>query len=288
MEPNPSLARRFWAALEPLHAVVYFAPEPAEAAKAVGLRGWWMGYFAGRAAPLGPIGPGPVTAMFYGFAPPMVARALPDAWAFAGPEAVLRTRIAAVEAALTRVLPSPGQSDEGVLELVELLERAATGCHFDGRPLAAAWATVAPPERPLARLWLATCTLREHRGDGHVLAAVSAGLTGLDAALTHIAAGATTREVVQRARGWTDDEWAAASESLRSRGLITPDGSLTPSGAEVRREVEEQTDHLAAEQLDALGPDAVERVLALAEPLSRAVVDAGGLPIPNPMGVTRP
>ncbi|HWD00882.1 MAG TPA: hypothetical protein VG674_00215 [Amycolatopsis sp.] len=284
MEPNASLARRFWAAVEPLHALVYFTPEPAEAARTVGLRGWWMGYFAGRAAPLGPIGPSPVTAMFYGFAPRMVARALPDAWTFAAPEAVLRTRIAAVEAALTRLLPPSGH----IGELVELLERAVGGCRFDGRPLAAAWAAVVPPDRPLARLWLATCTLREHRGDGHVLAGVSAGLTGLDAVLTHVATGATTREVVQKARGWTDDEWIAASESLRSRGLLAPDGTLTRSGAEVRRDVEEQTDQLAGGQLDALGPDAVDRVLALAEPLSRAVVDAGGLLLPNPMGVTRP
>ena len=30
-------ARRLWAAVEPLHAVVYFAPETAAAAKAAGL-----------------------------------------------------------------------------------------------------------------------------------------------------------------------------------------------------------------------------------------------------------
>ena len=80
-------ARRLWAAVEPLHAVVYFAPQTAEAAKAAGLRGYWMGYFAGRLAPLGPIGPEPATAVLFGFAPVMVARALPDAWSFASPEA---------------------------------------------------------------------------------------------------------------------------------------------------------------------------------------------------------
>lgn len=284
MEPNSSLARRFWVALEPLHAVVYFAPEPAAAAKEVGLRGWWMGYFAGRAAPLGPIGPGPVTSMFYGFAPGMVARALPDAWTFAKPEDVLQSRILAVEAALTRLLPP----DAELTELAELLERAVAGCRFDGRPLAAAWASAERPDRPPARLWLATCALREHRGDGHVLAGVSAGLSGLDASLTHIAAGATTRELVQRARGWTDEEWDDSTARLLSRGLLDSGGRLTASGAAVRRDVEEMTDRLATDPLDALGPDAVDRVLELAEPLSRAVVDAGGLPIPNPMGAVRP
>jgi hypothetical protein len=53
MEPSKTLARRFWEAIEPIHAVVYFASEPATAAREVGLRGFWMGYFAGRVAPLG-------------------------------------------------------------------------------------------------------------------------------------------------------------------------------------------------------------------------------------------
>ncbi|MFD0889206.1 hypothetical protein ACFQ08_32125, partial [Streptosporangium algeriense] len=48
MVPNPTSARRLWESVEPLHAVVYFTPEPAEAARALGLPGWWAGYFTGR------------------------------------------------------------------------------------------------------------------------------------------------------------------------------------------------------------------------------------------------
>ncbi|PKV91509.1 hypothetical protein ATK30_2285 [Amycolatopsis echigonensis] len=280
MKPNP--ARNLWTALEPLHAVVYFAPEPAAAAKDVGLRGWWMGYFAGRAAPLGPIGPEPVTSMFFGFAPRMVARALPDAWSFASPGDVLRTRIEAVEAALTRLL-----GPAAVGELATLLEQAVAACQFDARPLAAAWSAVPSPDRPLARLWLATAVLREHRGDGHVLAAVTSGLTGLETTLTHIATGATVREQVQRARGWTDEEWSEATANLVERGLIDAEG-LTPAGAEIRRTIEETTDRLAAAPLEALGPAGVDRVLELATPLSRRIIDSGGVPVPNPMGLPRP
>ncbi|EOD69579.1 SCO6745 family protein, partial [Amycolatopsis vancoresmycina] len=141
------IERRLWAAVEPLHAVVYFAPETAEAAKAVGLRGYWMGYFAGRLAPLGPIGPEPATAVLFCFAPAMVARALPDAWTFASPADVVASRLAAVSAALRRVL------GDGHEELVTLLERAVGACRCDGRPLAAAWAAVPEPADPLARLW---------------------------------------------------------------------------------------------------------------------------------------
>ena len=83
MEPTATLARRFWAAIEPIHAVVYFAPGPIEAARKTGLRGFWMSYFASRVAPLGPVPAAAVEAMAYGFAPAMVARAIPDAWRFA-------------------------------------------------------------------------------------------------------------------------------------------------------------------------------------------------------------
>jgi hypothetical protein len=39
-------ARRLWRLLEPVHGVVYFAPDARARFDAVGLRGFWMGYFA--------------------------------------------------------------------------------------------------------------------------------------------------------------------------------------------------------------------------------------------------
>src|SRR5262249_34016377 len=58
-------ARRMWKALEPYHAITYFAPETRQATDALGLKGGWMSYFGCRAAPLGALGPEPVAAMFY-------------------------------------------------------------------------------------------------------------------------------------------------------------------------------------------------------------------------------
>jgi hypothetical protein len=280
---STSPARRLWAAVEPLHAVVYFAPETAAAAKEVGLRGYWMGYFAGRLAPLGPIGPAAAASMLFGFAPAMVARALPDAWSFASPLEVQRARLSAVEAALSRVLGSSGHS-----ELASLLERAASACRFDGRPLAAAWSAVPRPSGVLGRLWLAATVLREHRGDGHVLSAVHAGLTGLETTLTHIGDGALARGDVQPHRGWSDADWSDAVSRLAARGLLDSSGRLTASGTSLRLRIEEDTDRLAAAPVEALGSAGLSRLLELAVPASRAVVDAGVVPIPNPMGVPRP
>ena len=104
-----------WQLLEPLHTVTYFAPQARAAAEAIGMRGYWMGYFAMRAAPLGEAGPALVTSTFYGFPPARVARAIPDAWAIADCATVLQARLDGVDAALRAILPAD-QIDSAQLE----------------------------------------------------------------------------------------------------------------------------------------------------------------------------
>ena len=60
--------------------MTYFAPEARAALDGVGYRGFWMGYFVARSAPLGIVPPEVVTAVFYNFAPERGAKALPAAW----------------------------------------------------------------------------------------------------------------------------------------------------------------------------------------------------------------
>ena len=98
-------ARRLWALGEPFHALTYFADEARTAFDAAGLRGFWAGYFAGRAAPLGPVGPGVVTATFASFAPAFVARRVPGVWTTTTPDGALAARLAGVDAAVERALP---------------------------------------------------------------------------------------------------------------------------------------------------------------------------------------
>src|SRR5450759_210007 len=77
MADSTGLVRRLSVLVESIHAVVYFAPEPQSAYAELGLRGYWRGYFASRAAPLGAAGPQLVTALFGGFARAMVTRWCP-------------------------------------------------------------------------------------------------------------------------------------------------------------------------------------------------------------------
>jgi Helix-turn-helix family len=286
MEPTVTLARRLWAAIEPIHSLVYFAPGPLEAARKTGLRGFWMGYFASRVAPLGALPAPAVEAMTYGFAPSIVGRAIPDAWRFASPQAVLDARLESAPAALREHVDDALLSRAG--ELAGLLWDGAAGCRYDGRPLAAAWAGVPRPDDPVGSLWLAATVLREHRGDGHVLAAVAHGLRGLDATVTFVATGAISRDLIQQSRGWTDEDWAQSCRRLAARGLLDSRGRLTKTGGALRREVEELTDRLAAAPVERLGSTGVEQAIALAAPLSRHLMDAGVVPLPNPVGAPRP
>jgi hypothetical protein len=270
-----------WTLYEPVHAVTYFSAEARAAYEAAGVRGFWRGYFAGRVAPLGRVGPAPVTALFFGFAPRHVARALPALWDLIAPEAALETRTAGAVAALRRLLPA----DAPVERAGDLLARVVAAADCSGRALAAANAALPTPDEPLARLWHCATVLREHRGDGHVAALVSAGLDAPTAMVWRSAID-VVRAQMQAARGWTDDEWAAAGEELRARGWLDADGAITEAGRAAHDDIERRTDAAAAGPWRALDEDDLAELTSVLEPIATAA--AAALPYPNPIALPRP
>jgi hypothetical protein len=156
---RPESARRLFDRIEPVHAVTYFAREARTALDDLGYRGFWMGYFAARSAPLGRVPADVVTAIFYNFAPSRVAKALPAAWDIAPPEAALQARERSAVAALHRCGVRDG---DGVRTAAALVAKAARELPVDGRPLYAANKSLAWPEYPVAVLWHAATLLREH------------------------------------------------------------------------------------------------------------------------------
>src|SRR5438309_5496365 len=112
---DPRQVARAHRAVEPLHNHVYFVPETEQHLTGIGLRPGRMCYFAGRAAPMGRVGPGVVTATFYNFSPSLVARHIPRAWTLADPEQVVAARFDAARASLTRLLGGP--EDAGSAEV---------------------------------------------------------------------------------------------------------------------------------------------------------------------------
>ena len=272
-----------WRLLEPIHAATYFAPPSVEALKATGLKGFWMCYFAARAAPLGAVDAPIVESTFYNFAPWLVRRAIPDAWSFAPPSDVLAARWSGVSATLAPHAGSLG--GDGIARATQLLATAGEDLACEGRTLAAANASVALPEDPIAAMWQRVTTLREHRGDGHVAALVCAGLTGLEAHLTLVGTGTLPREVLQPARGFTDDEWDDATRALTARGVLDGTGRLTDEGRTLRRDVEQVTDRAALAPWARLGEAGCDELEAILGPMSASVVEAGVVPALNPMGL---
>ena len=284
-------ARRLWRALEPLHAVTYFAPEARSAGESLGLRGFWRGYFGQRAAPLGPVPAEVVTALFYNFAPGFVARSVPEIWSVATPAQLLDARLAAVDAALRRALGELAVSAE-VAEAAELARTAATSVSTAGRALAAANAALPWPDAPHLVRWQAQTILREQRGDGHVAALVSAGIDPVEALVVFAGAQGLPGDWLRERRGWTAEEWEAARARLADRGLVEPkagdtvtDPVLTDAGRELCAEVEARTDALADQAWRALGDARAERLVGLTEPLVERVLAAGDFLPQNPMGM---
>jgi hypothetical protein len=287
MLPNvdrpPALARRFFDRFEPIHLVTYFAPEARQALDELGYRGFWMGYFATRSAPLGAVPPEVVSAIFYNFSPQRVTKALPAAWQIAGPDAALHARLNSATAALRRY--GIRSDDENVGTAAELAAKAAQQASADGRPLFAANHALPWPEEPVAKLWHATTLLREHRGDGHVAVLLSAGISGRECNVLHTAVGGPPREYMARARDYDDDEWTRHEQRLARRGLLNGDGSVTEAGRDLKDRIESATDALALTALNALTDDEVEDLFQAITPIARTVVAAGEIPAVTPIGL---
>jgi len=262
--------------------MVYFVPEADESYRRLGLEGR-SGYFASRAAPMGAVSAGTVTATFFNFRPSLVHEAMAGVWDATTPAAVLDARRSAAGAALRRMLgDSVGAAD--VAAAADLARRAAlSACdHPEGRPLFAGHAGLPWPEDPLEVLWHAQTLLREFRGDGHVALLVDHGLDGLEALVMHEATGELPVAFLRATRGWSDDEWADATERLQGRGWLRPGGSpehlvLSEEGAAVRGAIEEATDRLSVAAYEAIGEEGCDALRGLARPLSRTVVAASGL-----------
>jgi len=274
-DPNRAeLARKMWRTLEPYHGIVYFTPHAAERYAQLGIEGR-DGYFASRAAPLGPVAAEVVIATFYNFHPSLVRHAIPAAWRRASPEAILAARLDVADRALRDTLGDQILDAAEVAEAAALAERAARAAPVAGRPLFAAHAALPWPEPPHLVLWHAITLLREYRGDGHIAALVLVGLDPCEALVTHGAAGTgVTPDTLQRSRAWPQEEWEAACRRLTERGLLSGD-QLSDAGVALRQQVEDQTDRAAAPAWEVLTDAEADRLRQLVRPWSRRIVDSG-------------
>lgn len=271
------IARKTFRTLEPIHGLIYFAPEAVDEYAALGVTGR-SGYFASRSAPMGAASAELVIATFFNFDPGLVRHAMNGVWDIVTPAALIEARFRAAGAAIRR---AAGDLAEGpdVEEAAGIARAAAEEArkHLSGKPLFAGHATLAWPEDPLLVLWHAQSLLREFRGDIHIAAMCAEGIDGCEALVTHAATGEIPRQVLQTTRSWSDAGWDAAVASLQTKGHLDAEGVFTEKGRASRQWVEDQTDAGALVAYETIGEDACDRLRSLCRPIAKAIVANGGL-----------
>ncbi|NUR98751.1 MAG: MarR family transcriptional regulator [Kribbellaceae bacterium] len=258
--------------IEPIATVTY-SDVPTEAFLAIGMRNYWDGYFAGRAAPLGQAPAEVVHAVFYNFADGEVARHIPWVWGKTTPEEALAVREQGSTAALRQVLGDLADSP-GLERVAHLATKAAVSAPTEGRALYAGLRAVAVPEEPLARLWHSTTMLREHRGDGHNAVLVAHGVGGTEAhVLVALDAGMRPEEF-GRVHHLPKAQLSAVVDGLRARGLVDAAGAFTDAGRDLKSRIEALTDELAAPAYDVLSTEELDELITGLEPYSTVLAAA--------------
>ena len=270
---DPTIARKTWRTLEPIHGAIYFAAEAREEYSTLGIDDRMTGYFASRSAPMGAVPAEGVIATFFNFDPDLVLRSMDGVWDRVTPAEVLAARLRGADRTI-RCHAGAFVETPAIVEAAELARAAAEAAcdRPEGRPLFAGHASLQWPDEPHLVLWHAQSLLREFRGDGHIVALAVEGLDGCEALVTHAAAGDVSADILRATRQRTGDDWLAAEERLHERGWLDSELAFTDLGRERRDWIEARTDVLAAGPYDAIGVEGCARLRELCRPISQAMM----------------
>ncbi|MGY2703762.1 SCO6745 family protein [Nocardioides sp. HB32] len=268
MQHREPVARRLYDLTEPISLVNFFSDEPNDSMAALGFDNYWDGYFAGRAAPLGLVPAEVVHAAFYNFADGEAARHIPRVWDTTTPAAAHAAREQGCVTALRRILGDLVET-AGFARAGDLLARASTSAPTEGRVMYAGLRALPVPEEPVARLWHAANMLREHRGDGHIVALVSERIGGTEAhVLSALEMGIHPAESFGRIHHLPRARLATVMGGLRDRGLVDASGHLTGAGRATKERIEALTDALAEAPYTGLDEGELGELVIALEPIS--------------------
>jgi hypothetical protein len=267
---DASPARRLRDAIEPIAMHAVWSRTTNERLAPLGLD-FLAAYVWGRAAALGDPDAGVVVSSFAVFEPGMLTATYEAARAACSRSTLVATRRDATIESLGVVL-----AGADVAPVADRLAAAVSAADATGRPLFAGLARQPWPEDPVGRLWRACELAREHRGDGHVAAAIVDGLGPVTMnVLTEVWLGMPLASYTA-SRGWGPDDIAAGAASLGAAGLLDGD-RITPAGRARRDRLEATTDATQDTLVSALGAD-LEATIAQLDEWSAACVAAGAFP----------
>ncbi len=272
-----SASRRLGSVLEPIVGQVYFSPEchdnyvalgfDASSRKADGVAlPDGPAYFTSRGSVMGQV-PGTVVAAAFGvFNPQIVVPCVDLGWSRTDSVTICAARDDGAIAQLRRLL---GDAPDGVDRARELLARAVEPLRPEGRPLYAGVRSLRMPESSLGAVWRMGDMLREYRGDSHTTAWVSAGFDATEIGLLSELYWGLPMRSYSRTRAWTDDQFDAAQQRLRARGLIDDNG-FTEAGRATREDIEVHTDGQMSPAISALGDD-LDELLSIMAPWGNTI-----------------
>jgi hypothetical protein len=284
MQPARALA----SALEPVVGQVYFAPECHANYVALGFhssRGHANGvalpdgpaYFTSRGSLLGQVPGEVVAATFAVFNPEVVVPSVAFGWTLTDAATICRARDEGAIAQLERILAA---AQDGAARARALLERATAPLRPEGRALYAGVLAQPMPDTDLGASWRLGDRLREYRGDSHTAAWISAGLDATEIGLLSELYWGLPMRSYSRTRAWTVEQFDAAHDRLKSRGLVD-DVGFTPAGRDLRESVEVRTDEQMAGAIAALGDD-LDELLATLNRWGAAIRSEHGYPSSGP------
>jgi hypothetical protein len=271
------LARKLGSALEPLTGQVYFSPEchanyaalgfdaSARTADGVALPDG-PAYFTSRGSVMGQVSGEVVAAAFAVFNPEVVVPCVDMGWSRTDALTICTARDDGAIAQLRRLV---GDAPDGVDRAKDLLARAVGPLRPEGRPLYSGLRSQSTPDSALGAVWRSSDMLREYRGDSHTTAWVSAGLDATEIGLLSELYWGLPMRSYSRTRAWTNDQFDAAQDRLRSRGLVDHTG-FTDAGRALREDIEVHTDMQMAPAIEALGDDLAD-LLAILEPWGETI-----------------
>ena len=269
---NGSPARRLRDACEPLGIHAAWSRHVNERLTALGLN-FLTGYIWGRAASLGDVPATLVVSSFAAFEPGLITNLYEEARQHTSCEHLLAVREQAVIESLQTIL-------EGidVSSAVSVLRRGLAAVDGTGRALFSGLLSLPWPENPYGQLWRACDLVREHRGDSHIAASITAGFGPVAMnILTELYVGMPLGSYTAT-RGWSPEAIASTTEQLQKQGLIA-DGTLTAAGFQRREEIEAQTDAMEQPLIEAIGND-FETLIAQLNDWAELCIKAGAFP-PN-------
>ncbi len=259
-----SPARRLRDSGEPIAMHAIWSRLTNERLAALGLN-FLTSYVWGRAAALGEPPASVVVATFAAFEPGLVTALYDEGRQKLGRAEMLAAREEATVSSLAQTL-----AGVDVSFAVAALRRGLAAADGTGRPLFAGLQAQPWPGSSIGQLWRACDLVREHRGDSHIAAYITAGFGPVAMnILTELYVGMPLGSYTAT-RGWSAETIAAEVKRLEAAGLVA-DGALTPAGQQARHSIEETTDRMEQPLVDAIGDELDEVLKQLNEWSARCI-----------------